>query len=157
MPALPLPPCSAPKPALPDVGTFEDVLAQARQQAAPPPPAAAGGRAGGDATAGAADGAGDGACGAAAAVGGDAEADAEAAGAAADAVEADADDDLEFLDSDEEGSGDERLVELPGTSKKKKMPHMTHVGAALRCAAAVCCPWWALRRARVGLGAVWVR
>lgn len=143
--------CRAPKPTLPDVGSFDDILAEARQHTGGAAAQPAAGASPADQPAGGAGAAAEEQpedAGAelrpAAAVG---EADAGAGG-----MEGGADDDgddLVIMDSDEDddgGSGglaEVRLVDLPSTSKKKRrMDFITQVkGAAMRgelCALAGC-------------------
>lgn len=133
--------CRAPKPAMPDVGSFEDILAQARQQAAPPAAAEPAGCApdGEQGAGGEQQGAAAGEQ-AAAAAGAGAEEE-QAAGEEDGSCDGD---DLLIMSSDEEGGGggDVRLVELPSTTKKaNRMPFIrTQVGRTGGGSGAVCRP-----------------
>lgn len=122
-------PRRAPKPALPDVGNFDDLLAEARQQTAAAPPAAAEqqeeGAPGGSAAAPAAAGKSPFDVAAARAAGGGSPA--QEAGQEAGQEE---EEDLLIMDLDEEeeaGGEGVRLVELPSSTKKKapRMPFIT--------------------------------
>lgn len=119
--------CRAPKPSLPDVGSFEDLLAQARQQGGAAPAATEDQQAGDDAAAAGHSPGGSGREGAAAEAGGQAQ-QAEGGGAGGE----EEGDDLLIMESDEEGGEGVRLVDLPASTRKKqqeRMPWITQVGA----------------------------
>lgn len=117
---------------MPDVGSFEDLLAQARQQGGAAPAAPHEQQDGGDAAV--ADGS----------PGGSGQKGAAAAAAAGPAGQQggrgggeEDGEDLLIMDSDEEGGEDVRLVDLPSSTRKKqqeRMPWITQVGGGLvRC------------------------
>ena len=126
--------CRAPKAALPDVGNFDDILAQARQGAAadaghPAAPGAGEEQAGGGADGG--------------------EAQAEGGSQGSEGGSEGGDGDLQILSSDEEeggeGGGELRLVELPSTVKKKRMPFIpTQVPASAYPACLAIAGWVAV-------------
>lgn len=115
--------CRAPKPSLPDVGSFEDLLAQARQQGGAAPAAGEEQQGGSDAAP------------ADRSPGGSSQEDGAAAAAAQAQQQGvgagEEGDDLLIMDSDEEGGEGVRLVDLPASTRKKqqeRMPWITQVG-----------------------------
>lgn len=118
--------CRAPKPAMPDVGSFEDLLAQARQQGGAAPAAQDEQQDCGDAALA------DGSTGDSGQKGAVATAVAGPAGQQGGSGGGEEDgEDLLIMDSDEEGGEDVRLVDLPSSTRKKqqeRMPWITQVG-----------------------------
>ena len=124
--------CRAPKAAVPDVGNFDDILAQARQGAADAGHAAAAAAAQHAAPA----------AGEEHAAGADGEEAQAEGGSQGEGGSEGGDGDLQILSSDDEeggeGGGELRLVELPSTIKKKRMPFIPTQVPACACLAVLC-------------------